>query len=170
MVVDASLTRQFIESDWTSDGIRRFAFSWEAFNFNQTGLFGYYPQSLLDASFDCAVSITGLSIGYSGQVGAVCHPYICLMSVHYFPLNTFKTVLAEEYKHYPGLDLPVKRDAATSATQALWWGNMSGYLASDDFMLTLVGFIEPVARKPQEKPELQPVSLEGVRWPLTRRY
>lgn len=157
----------WIEPLWSSSWERWFAFRFLAIDYNDTLVYALYPDVIISESMGCRVRVTGITIGHVGTIGVVLSPYIetsetgdaCAIR-----LSTFVTTLATEYRSYNMLDIPIKRERMTTVN-ALCGVVPTGYAPTDDMIITATGYI---SREPQIS-YVQPVSVEGFRWPLARR-
>ena len=159
-MVNAGLMTYWLEAYWSHQGRRWFRAYYAQANFNDVIVVGRPPAALLVESQDCNLKITRFSVGYVGQIGVVLDPILVGNSY----LQPHTTALASEWTNYDGIEIPIQREALTATSDNFVRVYPTGYLATDDIALEVLGYIEST----QVVPHAQPVTVEGYRWPLKR--
>jgi len=145
-------------------GRQYFAMGFQASNYNDTFVWCDLPKQLHDAGLGKLVLVTNVEIQHIGTIGVEFN-YLWLVcagqAVAYMPHHT--TTKAVDLSAYePNAFLNMDKLAAEQEFLCLY---PSGYIATDDLVIIVRGYIEstPLAGEPSY------VSLEGYKWPLVRR-
>jgi hypothetical protein len=165
-MAEATFVSAFMQPYWGSDGRRYFVVSYNASNFNDTSINCRYPTGAFSDgdAIGANVIVTGVSFQYATSVGAVLRPYITVSGdpLVYVQLCAYATAYALDYHH---IQCEVPLGPTLTANNALLGVLPSGYAATDDLLITIIGYLQSTASQPHPLP----VSLEGYKWPLNRR-
>ena len=161
MVVTAVLQSFGVEDQWGTDGRRYFIARFQpAAAYNTTPVIAYWPQQLIDLAKDLNVRITQLYIVHAATIGVQITPYFYAVNTQMY-VEPHTTTAAMDYFTWRQLDIPL----SSTTTGSIVSLTMAGYGPADIIQLGIVGYLASTAREPQ----MQSVSLEGYKWPLTRR-
>ena len=163
MVVTAVLQSFGVEDQWGTDGRRYFGARFQpAAAYNTTPVIAYWPQQLFDLAKDLNVRITQLFTVHAATIGVQITPFFGSVAGQMY-IEPHTTTAAMDYFTWRQLDIPLGTPA--SINTYLVQLTMAGYGVADIIQLGVVGYLASTAREPQ----MQSVSLEGYKWPLTRR-
>ena len=161
MVVTAVLQSFGVEDQWGTDGRRYFGARFQpAAAYNTTPVIAYWPQQLIDLAKDLNVRITQLYIVHAATIGVQITPYFYAVNTQMY-VEPHTTTAAMDYFTWRQLDIPL----SSTTTGSIVSLTMAGYGPADIIQLGIIGYLASTAREPQ----MQSVSLEGYKWPLTRR-
>lgn len=163
-----TLGAAFVEEQWSNSGRRHFMLEFVLLNYNDTFLEGRWPTGSAGQLLGCNLKITDLSIRHEGTIGVVMNPQIPGNTVgNGVYLHTFVTAYAIDQVHY-AVEVPILVARASNPALDVFIIEVVGPVATDDILVTVVGYTENTPSEPQGAP-VQPVIIEGYRWPLVKR-
>jgi len=164
-MVVATVSDFFLQDAYNMAGRKHFNVEWVAPNFNDTLIECRMVKELLDQALDRDIVITNIEIHYAGQIGTTFHwIYVYQGSRTIGQIPLFVSAAVEEDHPYSNLNMHIAPRLSSDTSNILVLYPVS-YAATDDIDIFLRGYIEDT----QTTHELQPVSLEGYKWPLARR-
>lgn len=146
-------------------GIRRFGVSYQTLNYDAATVWWSLPETLAQAASGGVLVVTDVVIQHIGTIGVVMSYVYMRQSgslIYYMP--DYATARSPDTHHYGQLELPFNPSVMTMTDKTYWLViNPVGYANTDDFSVVSVrGRIELPSTT-------TPVSLDGYKWPLTRR-
>ena len=172
MVITAVVQSVGWETHWSIDGRIGFGCRWQpAIPYNTTPVMAYLPVAELADAYakHCHLRLTHLYVMHAATIGVLVTPIINTVGGAMY-LEPWTTTAALSVNAWRNLDIPLAAADPAAAGYCLQL-TMAGYGPADIVQLGVVGYIESTTEgaAPGKTPPIQPVSLEGYKWPLTRR-